>query len=330
MIIVPPREQTDMSSRSSREQTADAFRFGGHQTFPLRIAWLPKVAKGLSEGRDVLGSVLDGVVTLGLGKNMVEALRCWADAYGVAFRDTTGWRLTDEGDAIFGPNGHDRYLEDVQTLWWLHWKISTQEPGRFFAWELLFNRWNDPTFTASAVLSAFAKEAERSGRSLSEVSLKQHFDVWLRTYCTPRGGRLGEDGLDCPLTSLGLIRPAGELEGLGRREPVYGFDLSPKRAISQALFRYCLMAWWEARSGNEDTIPFHQVVSEPGSPGRVFRMPESELRSRLEMLGRVDAEIRLVESLNQQQLRRIRNFPPIAHRLATIYSPEAVKRAAHA
>lgn len=305
----------------------DLYRFGGHQTFPLRIAWLPKAAKRLSEGRDVLGNVLEGVVSLGLGKNMVEALRCWAEAYGVACRDSGGWQLTEEGEAIFGPEGHDRYLEDVQTLWWLHWKIATQEPGRFFAWELLFNRWNEPSFTASVVLAAFTKEAERSGRSLSEVSLKQHFDVWLHTYCAPRGSRLGEDGLDSPLASLGLIRPAGQLEELGRREPVYGFDLAPKRAINQALFRYCLMAWWEARSDNEETLPFHEVVSGAGSPGRIFRMPESELRNRLEMLGRVNAEIQLAESLNQQQLRRTGKFPEIKRRLAAIYARDAVELA---
>lgn len=303
------------------------FRFGGHQTFPLRTAWLPKAAKGLSEGRDVLGNIVEGVVSLGLGKNMVEALRCWADAYGVAFRDASGWQLTEEGKAIFGPRGYDRYLEDVQTLWWLHWQIATQATGRFFAWELLFNRWNEPSFTASAALSAFAKEAERSGRSLSDISLKQHFDVWLRTYCAPRASRLGEDGLDSPLASLGLIRPAGELEEVGRREPVYSFDLAPKRAISQALFRYCLMAWWERRGGNEETMPFHEVVSGPGSPGRIFRMPESELRGRLEMLGRVDAEIQLVESLNQQQLRRTRPFPSAKHRLDSVYARGAVEHA---
>jgi len=307
------------------EQVADLYRFGGHQTFPLRTAWLPKAAKGLSEGRDVLGNVVEGVVNMGLGKNMVEALRCWADAYGVAVRDGSGWQLTEEGKAVFGPNGHDRYLEDVQTLWWLHWQIATQPTGRFFAWELLFNRWNEPSFTASAVLTAFAREAERSGRSLSEVSLKQHFDVWLRTYCPPRVSRLGEDGLDSPLASLGLIRLSGEMEEVGRREPVYSFDLAPKRAINQALFRYCLMAWWDGRSGNEETLPFQDVVSGPGSPGRIFRMPESELRNRLETLSRMDAGIQLVESLNQQQLRRTRPFPPARDRLDAIYAHSAAE-----
>lgn len=299
----------------------DLFRFGGHQTFPLRITWLPKAAIGLSEGRDVLGDILEGVVALGLGKNMVEALRCWADAYGVAERTGHGWRLTADGEAIFGSQGFDRYLEDPQTLWWLHWKISTQKDGRFFAWELAFNRWIEPSFTASAMLAAYSKEAQRSGRSLSEVSLKQHFDVWLRTYCAPRVSRGGEDSLDSPLAMLGLIRPIGELEEVGRREPVYGFDTGPKRAIGQALFSYCLMDWWDARIAGEETVPFSEAANGPGSPGRIFRMPEAEVRTRLAALSRAGGEIELVESLNQQQLRRRQAFPQPDARLAAIFAP---------
>jgi hypothetical protein len=299
--------------------STDDFRFGGHQTFPLRIAWLPKAALGLAEDPDVLGDMVKAVVRLGLGKNMVEALRCWADAYGVAQRTAEGWRLTPEGEVIFGAAGRDRYLEDVQTLWWLHWKISTQGTGRFFAWELLFNRWNEATFTPSAVLAAFAKEAERSGRTLSEVSLKQHFDVWLRTYCAPRGGKLGEEGLDSPLAALGLIRPAGEREAMGRREAVYAFDASPKRAINQALFTYCLTAWWEAQRGDEETAPFQEIATGLGSPGRILRMPEAEVRSRLEAITQGGGSFELRESLNQQQVRRPKRFPSAARRLAAIY-----------
>ena len=89
-----------------QEQISDLYRFGGHQTFPLRTATaFPKAAKGLSEGRDVLGNVVEGVVSMGLGKNMMKRMRCWADAYGVAFRDASGWHLTQDGKAIFGPTG---------------------------------------------------------------------------------------------------------------------------------------------------------------------------------------------------------------------------------
>jgi hypothetical protein len=264
------------------------------------------------------------VVELGLGKVMVESLKCWAEAYGVAERAKGIWRLTDEGAQIFGLKGLDRYLEDIQTLWWLHWKISTLRQAPLFAWELLVNRWNEPTFTPSQVLAGFAREAERTGRTLSDITMKQHLDVWIRTYCAPRDGRMLEDGLDCPLAFLGLVRHAGERDLNGRAEPVYAFDLGPKRAISQSLFHYCLTDWWSRRPDNEDTAPFQALATAAGSPGRVLRMPEREVRERLQLLQQDRLfPFELQESLNQYQVRRRKPLIPRAQLLGAIYAPIA-------
>jgi hypothetical protein len=217
------------------------YRFGGHQTFALRIAWLPKAATAIEDGQDPLTNPINGVINLGLGKNMVEALRCWIEAYGVARKTGATWRLTPEGAAIFRTMGYDRFLEDEQTLWLLHWNISTQRRAPFFAWELLINRWNEQRFTPSSVVLSFAREAERALRSLSDISARQHFDDWLHTYLPTRGSRVEEQGLDSPLAALGFVTAVGDREiSNGRREPVYAFNLNPKRSISQALFDHCL------------------------------------------------------------------------------------------
>jgi len=301
-------------------------RFSGHQTFALRIAWLPKAVAAIQGGLDVLNDPLQGVIELGLGKNMVEALRCWVEAYGVARRCPDGWRLTEEAAVIFGSGGTDPYLEDTQTLWWLHWKISTLRTAPFFAWELLVNRWNDPTFTSSTAVQEFGRQAEREGRSLSEVTLKQHVDVWLRTYLSPRGVRAMEDGLDSPLAALGFVRQAGEREAAGRHEPVFAFDLSAKRGISLPLFRYALLDWWEARDGRDDTAPFHEAAHGPGSPGRVFRLPETDVRNRLQALSAdPKSGFELHESLNQYQVRRRGPAPSLPAALAAAYARPPVR-----
>ncbi|TIU69847.1 MAG: DUF4007 family protein, partial [Mesorhizobium sp.] len=141
--------------------TADSqsYRFGGHQSFALRTAWLPKAAQAVQEGDDVFSDPLRGVVRLGLGKNMVESLRVWIEAYGIAARKDGKWALTPLGEALLGPGGYDRFLEDEQTLWLLHWNIATLRESPFFAWELLINRWSERFFTTSEVMTAFAREA---------------------------------------------------------------------------------------------------------------------------------------------------------------------------
>lgn len=292
-----------------RESGSNEYRFGGHQTFALRIAWLPKAAAAIELGEDPLSNPLDGVVSLGLGKNMVEALRCWIEAFGVANKIDQHWALTPFGRAIFGPSGHDRFLEDEQTLWLLHWNIATLRKAPFFAWEFLINRWNEPSFSVSAIMEAFAEEAERTGRSLSAVSARQHFDVWLHTYVPGRSGR-GEDGLDSPLSALRLIYPAGERQQPnGRREAVYAFDLERKVTVRPALFEYCIHDWWDAEFEHEETVALRDVTFGRASPGRVFRMSESEVRDRLEAMSRApEGSFELSESLNQFVIRRRRKI----------------------
>lgn len=293
---------------SKTRAEAQTYRFGGHQSFALRTAWLPKAAQAIQDGEDVFTDPLRGVVRLGLGKNMVEALRAWVEAYGVAKRENRSWRLTPIGQAVFGPAGYDRFLEDDQTLWLLHWNISTLAENPFFAWELLINRWSERFFTASEALAAFHAEAERTGRPLSNVSARQHFDVWLHTYLPARSGR-GEEGIDSPLTSLGLVVRAGDREtAQGRREPVFGFDLEAKPAISNALFAFCLHDWWMRAYAFEETVPLSALTFGHGAPGRVFRMPEGEVLARITRLASArGATVELIESANQYMVRRLKS-----------------------
>lgn len=303
---------------------APEYRFGGHQSFALRIAWLPKAVAAIEAGLDPLTDPIVGVVELGLGKNMVEALRCWIEAFGVAERGAHGWKLTSMGAAIFGSRGHDRFLEDVQTLWWLHWTISTRPTGRFFGWELLINRWAEPTFSPSVVVDAFLREAEQSGRRLSPVSARQHFDVWLHSYLPGRSGR-GEESLDSPMTALALVRASGdrELDG-GRREPVYSFDRGPKQSLGKATFAYALTDWWDRYFVGEDTAPLREIAFGRSSPGQVFRLSEYEVRERIAALS-ADATSGFVlrESLNQQVVQRAARTSP-STLLSAMYAAQSI------
>ena len=296
------------------------FRFGGHQSFALRTAWLPKAAQAILEGEDVFSDPLRGVVRLGLGKNMVESLRVWVEAYGIATRNEGQWVLTRLGKALLGAGGYDRFLEDEQTLWLLHWNIATLRENPFFAWELLINRWSERYFTTSEVMTAFAREAERAVRPLSSVSARQHFDVWLHTYLRGRNGR-GEEGIDSPLSSLGLVTRAGDREtAQGRREPLFAFDLDPKPTISDALFSYCLHDWWNNVFEFEETVSLPAIAFGHQAPGRVFRMPEGEVLARvMRLAGGRAPRIDLIESFNQYMVRRPAR-PSAAQLLGDLFS----------
>jgi hypothetical protein len=213
---------------------------------------------------------------------------------------------------LLGENGFDPYLEDIQTLWLIHWNFSTHPESPIFAWDYLMNRWQDPEIAPSRAVVAFKKEADSQDRQLSIVTLKQHFDIFLHTYVPRRGkkGNVLEDNLDCPLTELDLIRQIGEtvLEDSGKWEPVYAFNRDPKPQISQQLFFYCLNNFWEIYHSEEKSLQLRDVASGHGSPGQIFKLPEQEIHARLEETEDfTDGAMRFRESMNLRQIQKQRD-----------------------
>jgi hypothetical protein len=269
------------------------YRFSGHETFPCRYTWLPKAVRNLSDNPTLFSDEDGAMDSLGVGKNMVRAIRFWADAASVVSATKTrseGLVVSTFGQNIFGKGGHDEFLEDIKTLWLIHWKFSTNIKEPLFAWHFMLNFWHRADFTRTEVLQAFHQEAERLEKRLSPVTLDHHFTTFLHTYIPTRSnkGEVLEDNLDCPLVELELIRKIGERASTDsmRREAIYAFRVEEKPEISAELFAYCLADFWEQRFSQEKTIPFRQIAVGEGSPGQVFKLPEQALRERLETIER--------------------------------------------
>ena len=123
-----------------------------------------------------------------------------------------GHIITNFVRAIFSRDGSDPFLEDIRTLWLIHWQLSTYAKEPLFAWDYMLNRWQYPEISRSMALQVFQQESQRLGRALSTVTLGQHFDTFLHTYVPTLGqkGAIHEDNLDCPLVELELIQKIGE------------------------------------------------------------------------------------------------------------------------
>ena len=134
------------------------YRFSGHETFACRYAWLPKAYRAIAADASIFYDEDAAMVELGIGKNMVRALRFWVDAMGIA-RPTSERKheITDLGHTVFGSNGCDPYLEDARTLWLLHWNLTVpalpdgaEQAGKYLGFRLrarLPNR-SAPEFTS--------------------------------------------------------------------------------------------------------------------------------------------------------------------------------------
>lgn len=262
-----------------------ALRFSGHESFAFRYAWLPKAYAALKQNPGLFTDEETAMLVLGIGKNMVRSLRFWVEATGVADPHKRGREFapTPFGDAIFGEGGVDPYLEDPRTLWLLHWKLASRRERPLFAWDYLIGRWPLPEFSRSEALAAFQRESRKLGAEHSDATLGQHLDVFLHTYLASRNGGPVEDSLDGPLVGLNFLVPAGERRSeAGHREPVYAFRREAKAEIEPALFDYCVMDFWKTFSPSEETLSLRRVTAAPGSPGQVFKLPEDDIRMRLE------------------------------------------------
>lgn len=261
------------------------YRFTGHETFPCRYAWLPKAVEGLRDDQDLFSKIDEAMVRLGLGKNMVQSLRFWVQAMRVAEpADGNGLKVSEFGDRIFGRNGLDPYMEDVTTLWLLHWQLCSHHDNPLFAWDFLFNRFHDPEIVRSNVLSAIERESRQLARPLAKATLAQHFDVFMHTYVPTRGRKaeILEDNLDCPLVELELIQRIGQrVNSNDKLEPAYAFRRDPKPDLSPGVFMFAIKDFWNRCRPGEATLSLSDLATSAGSPGQVFKLPEDELRGRL-------------------------------------------------
>ena len=113
--------------------------FSGHESFACRYGWLPKLYEAVQRDEELFTSDERAILTLGLGKNMVKAVRFWGQVFGLlqvqrglASNTELARRLLDTDAGI------DPYLEDPGSLWRLHW-IVTAHAG-LGAWVTTFPR----------------------------------------------------------------------------------------------------------------------------------------------------------------------------------------------
>jgi hypothetical protein len=305
------------------------FAYSGHETFSLRISWLPKAVAALERQIDPFSDPREGMTTLGLGKNMVQSLAFWVLATGVATKGDDGLELTNFAKQILGRvAGFDPYLENNQTLWLLHWNLCQgwQEGERHrrpYAWHYFANVLTDDVVTATETVDHFAGAPVTSGRDLSSVTLRQHFEIFIRTYVegeTSGPRAIPEETLDSPLATLRLLKENGDKKlHSGRRETAYRFVTGPKPSLSARTFRYCLHQWWNKNHNTEGSLTIRQIAHDEDSSGRCFRLPETAIHKMLVDLTKdFPREFQIEESRSQRTVKRM-NTPAESALIKAIY-----------
>ena len=262
------------------------FAFSGHESFPLRHTWLTKGVQKCSENGDLFHQD-DAINVLGVGKNMVKSIRHWClatDMLEEVHSDNNKKKKVIEptqlGQLLFlGDNPWDPFMEDIGTLWLIHWHLATN-PSKASTWNFAFNYIHNLEFTREQLTDILAEAAERySDHKVSRKTLKRDVDVFIRSYVRPKHSHeeiLLEETLDCPLVELNLIYPINQYSGW------YRFGRGKKASLPDAVFQYAVCIFCESKEDERATISFDELAFSPGSPGKVFKIDEDSLYERLE------------------------------------------------
>lgn len=277
--------------------------FARHETFHLRFGWLRKGFTAASTDPGAF-SKPDSTVVLGVGKNMVNAIRYWCQAYRIIESATNEDRPrmphlvpTDFGRRLLSEDGWDPWLEDAASLWLLHWKLLGPKCTAP-VWWTAFNLFVPEQFEEYQLTDLVVELTAAAGwKSVNESSIKKDVDCLLRTFSARHSGRQTlDDILDCPTRQLGLIEPAiGEARS-------WRFVTGHKPTLPSAIVAYACLDFLTSLGTKEQTISLARLASDPGSPGRAFRLSESNLYDiLLETAGAVPS-VRIAEPAGLRQL----------------------------
>jgi hypothetical protein len=176
-------------------------------------------------------------------------------------------------------------------------------------------------------MRALSKQSNIIEEARSERTLESQFDVFIHTYVPTqsRKGKVLEDSLDCPLNELEMVQTIGETNIGEKRETVYAFRREEKHEISTELFAYCVYDYFLRKHPKEATLSFREISIGEASPGQVFKLPESDIRERLEGLKKsTNGILEFRESANLQQIHKKKSVPSKVL-LKSIYKSEAIR-----
>ncbi len=264
-------------------------KFRAHDTFFIRKGWLYKGMKNVDHDPAVFMGVNGNPMDiLGIGANMVKALRYWLQAVGLTLEPPVGRKtqaLTPFGELVYE---HDKYIEEMGTLWLLHYKLASFHEDRegvednATAWYYFFNEFKLNEFSRDDFVVQLNSYIRLNDNEVSERSLDDDFNCLISTYVpriksNPEKVK-PESNIDCPLGELGLI------DIISKKDRVYK-KCAPKKDTLHPLI---LLAVILDNANGEKEIKISTIQNDKNNAGKIFNLDIItlvNLLNKIELLG---------------------------------------------
>ena len=313
------------------KRNKNLYSFSGHETFAFRYPWLPKGVSAIRN--DPYAFSKDNVASrLGVGKNMAASIKFWSLATGVIEMDGNKGKLTPIGKLLFGSEeetvflntsappachrdenlnasssdasftGVDPYIEDLGTLWLLHWQLAST-PNLTSTWYLAFTCWNENVFSRDDLLRFLIRWCQTNTRKISQTTLVRDIRVFFRTYLPKYEYQQTslEDEFDCPLAELGMLRYLGR--------DLYACERKIRPSLPVEILVYAIIDYWSREISEQETLSIERLIYGPGSPGATFKIDAREFGTMLMNIP-TDIGLRYDETAGQRLVMRDSSLTP--------------------
>lgn len=279
-----------------------AMKFRAHDTFFIRKGWLSKGMRCVKEHEDVFISKKENPMdVLGIGANMVKALRYWLQAVGLTEEATSGRHVqhfTDLGNSIYE---NDRYIEESGTLLLLQYKLASNKLNAT-SWYFFFNIFNMMEFTKDLFVGDLQKYIKMSSKEDVAIrSLTEDFTCIINTYL-PKSKvstkRIDpENNIDCPFGELGLIASLDKSGKKYRKSGLSSRDVNPWVALSII----------QDQAKGKTEISLNELLTAPCNLGKVFNLDAILLLDILYQIEKI-GEIKIVRTAGLDIIKLMHNL----------------------
>ena len=244
-----------------------AMKFRAHDTFFIRKGWLSKGMERIVEKPDLFVDKAENPMDiLGIGSNMVKALRYWMQTVGLTQEPKSGRKiqsLTPLGQQIYD---NDCYIEELGTLYLLQYKLASQKEEA--TWYYFFNEFSMSEFTKEEFVQQLQNYImmDEDGGSVAIRSLNDDFACIINTYLPRYKSNPGkvspENNIDCPFGELGLVDIAN------KKQKTYKKSIPSAKSFNPWVVLAVIMDQAEDR----DEIALNELLTKPCNIGKVFNL----------------------------------------------------------
>ncbi len=239
-------------------------RFRAHDTFYIRKGWLSEGMKNIVQKPNVFVDKNENPMdVLGIGANMVKALRYWLPAVGLTEEATSGVRmqqLTEFGKLVYE---NDKFIEEIGTLYLLHYNLVKNQANAT-AWYWFFNMFEAKEFTKEDFLQQLQNyiSLEDKDANVALRSLEDDFACIINTYVPNEKLEDAdpENNIDCPFRELNLIN------ALSKK------TFKKTIPLAQTFNPWVILAVIMKQANGRSEIRLNDLLTESCSIGKVFNL----------------------------------------------------------